>query len=98
LRVESKSVLGGRKLFFEIDDFLDLNQEPTINLREVENLLDGIRVCRTLGLLDRFDIFIPEPIPSPMAQLKLQGKQRRRASGAKISKSPVKKWKWRDHS
>src|SRR5213083_2691245 len=30
-----------RQFFFEINDFFYLNQEPSINLREVENLLDG---------------------------------------------------------
>ena len=39
-----------------------------------------VRVCRVLGLVERFDVFIPEPAVSPIAQLKLQGRQRRRAS------------------
>lgn len=38
-----------------------------------------IRVCRVLGILDRFNAVVPEPTPSPMEQLKLQGRQRQRA-------------------
>ena len=40
-----------------------------------------IRVCRALGLLERFVAIVPEPVPSPMEQLKMHGRQRRRASG-----------------
>jgi transcriptional regulator with XRE-family HTH domain len=40
-----------------------------------------VRVCRVLGLLERVDLFIPEPAPSPIEQLKLHGKRRKRASG-----------------
>jgi transcriptional regulator with XRE-family HTH domain len=53
-----------------------------------------IRVCRVLGLLERFDLLIPEPVPSPVEQLKLGGKKRRRASAARTSKAPAKKWQW----
>lgn len=39
-----------------------------------------IRVLRALGLLDRLDLLAPPPIPSPMEQLRLRRKERRRAS------------------
>jgi transcriptional regulator with XRE-family HTH domain len=39
-----------------------------------------IRVCRALELLDRLETMLPETTPSPLAQLKLAGRQRRRAS------------------
>ena len=35
------SVLRPRQLFLKIHDLFDLRQKPAINLREVENLLDG---------------------------------------------------------
>ncbi len=41
-----------------------------------------IRICRALDLLERFELLVPEPVVSPMALLKLGGKQRRRASAA----------------
>ncbi|MBK9991431.1 MAG: helix-turn-helix transcriptional regulator [Verrucomicrobia bacterium] len=66
---------------------------------EVATQLSGfLRVCRVLGLLERFDALVPEPLPSPMAQLKLQGRKRRRASGKKPGATPTKKWTWGDES
>lgn len=53
-----------------------------------------IRVCRVLGLIEQFDLLIPEPVPSPVAQLKLAGKKRQRASTAKPAKASGKKWQW----
>jgi transcriptional regulator with XRE-family HTH domain len=53
-----------------------------------------IRVCRVLDLIERFELLIPEPVPSPVAQLKLGGKKRRRASTVKVAAPPVKKWQW----
>lgn len=69
-----------------------------------------IRICRALGLLERLDLFIPEPAPSPIEQLKLRGKQRKRASGKRkrttypqssggaawLVESAPRKWKWGD--
>jgi transcriptional regulator with XRE-family HTH domain len=66
---------------------------------EVATQLSGfLRVCRVLGLLERFDALVPEPLPSPMAQLKLQGRKRRRASGKKVGAPPPKKWTWGDEA
>ncbi len=53
-----------------------------------------IRVCRVLDLIERFDLLIPEPVPSPVEQLKLGGKKRRRASASRTTKPPAKKWQW----
>jgi hypothetical protein len=55
-----------------------------------------IRVCRVLDLIERLDLLIPEPVPSPVAQLKLRGKKRQRASTAKPASPPIKKWQWGD--
>jgi len=74
-----------------------------VGLRTVQRLelgatatqLSGfVRVCRTLGLMDRIDAFIPAPTASPMAQLKLHRRQRRRASGLKLSPAAKKPWTW----
>ena len=49
---------------------------------EVATQLSGfVRVCRALDLTERLDLLVPEPVPSPLAQVKLQGRQRQRASG-----------------
>jgi transcriptional regulator with XRE-family HTH domain len=53
-----------------------------------------IRVCRALGLADRLDLLLPEPSLSPMEILRLQGKRRKRASGARASRSTKKPWTW----
>jgi len=55
-----------------------------------------IRVCRVLDLIERFDLLIPEPVPSPVEQLKLAGRKRQRASTAKPAKVSDKKWQWGD--
>ena len=55
-----------------------------------------IRVCRALDLIERLDLLIPEPVSSPIEQLKLGGKKRRRASASKAVKPSAKKWQWGD--
>jgi len=68
-----------------------------LELGGVSPQLSGfIRVCRVLDIIERFDLLVPEPIPSPVEQLKLGGKKRRRASATKASKPSMKKWQWRD--
>src|SRR5476651_1079756 len=71
-----------------------LAQQAGIAKRTLERLESGesatrlasfVRACRALGLMEKLDGFISEPPISPIAQLKLRGRQRRRASG----KSPV---------
>lgn len=80
-----------------------LAAQAGVSKRTVERLEAGavatqlsgfIRVCRALEVLDRFDALVPEPVPSPLAQLKLRGRQRQRASGGKIEKPPARKWQW----
>ncbi len=48
-------------------------------------LLTFIRVLRVLHLLEGLDRLIPEPPPSPIAQLKLRDKQRRRVTHARTT-------------
>jgi transcriptional regulator with XRE-family HTH domain len=38
-----------------------------------------VRVLRTVGLLEALDRAVPEPTPSPIQELKLRGRRRRRA-------------------
>ena len=62
---------------------------------EVATQLSGfLRVCRALGLLERFEAMLPEPVPGPMAQLKQQGRKRQRATGKKARSGKPKKWTW----
>jgi transcriptional regulator with XRE-family HTH domain len=87
---------------------LDLNltqaalaQQSGVSKRTIERLESGesatqlssfLRVCRTLGMLERLEMLVPEQAPSPMAQLKQQGHKRQRATGSKTA-HPAK-WTW----
>ncbi len=75
-----------------------------VSKRTVERLESGsvgtqlsafIRVCRALSLLERLDLLVPDPVPSPIAQLKLRGKRRQRASSPRTpAKPPAQPWQW----
>ncbi len=54
-----------------------------------------LRICRVLGLIEHFEALIPEPAPSPLAQMKLRGKERKRATALKVAE-PAGKWQWAD--
>ncbi len=80
-----------------------LAEQAGLGLRTVQRLelgaaatqLSGfLRVCRVLGLLERFDTLIPEEAPSPMTQLKQQGRPRRRATGRQAAAGEGTKWTW----
>ncbi len=84
----------------------DLADEAGVSKRTVERLESGhsvqianlIRLFRSLGLLERLEVLFPESVASPVAQLKLQRKKRRRASAKRASDSPGIGWKWGDES
>jgi len=80
-----------------------LAEEAGVSKRTVERLESGevatqlsgfLRVCRVLGLLERFGSLIPEAVASPMEQLKMQGRKRQRAAGRKVASGERKKWTW----
>ena len=79
----------------------ELAIEAGVSKRTVERMEAGgatqlvnlVRVCRALGLVEGFETLIPEPVASPVAQLKLRGKTRKRASSVK-STEPAGKWQW----
>lgn len=62
----------------------------------VTQLVNLVRVCRVLDLLEHFEALIPEPVASPVAQLKLRSKERKRASSAKATTVRTGKWHWDD--
>lgn len=82
-----------------------LAEQAGVSKRTVERLESGdvatqlsgfIRICRVLALVERFEALVPEPLPSPIDQLKLRGRSRRRASASRGKQPPSKKWKWGD--
>lgn len=83
-----------------------LAEQAGVSKRTVERLEAGesvqttslIRLLRSLGLQQRLEALFPEPVPSPIAQLKLQGKKRQRASSKHSRSSKAKQWNWGDES
>ncbi len=82
-----------------------LAEQAGVSKRTVERLESGsvatqlsgfIRLCRVLDLVERFDRLVPEPVPSPVEQLKLRGRKRQRASAKRQAKAAPKKWQWGD--
>lgn len=98
--------LGGRLAGARIEHNLTqaaLAEQAGVSKRTVERLESGevatqlpgfLRVCRALGLLERFETLLPEPVPGPMAQLKQAGRKRQRATRKKTAPGKSKKWTW----
>ncbi len=63
--------------------------------REVK-LSSLIRILRALGQLDALDRLIPEPLPSPIERVRLQGRRRRRARQPQAEDSEERPWQWGD--
>jgi transcriptional regulator with XRE-family HTH domain len=58
-----------------------------------------VRVLRVLDALDALDRLIPQQVPSPLEELKLRGRQRRRASGNRPEGAEEPRpWRWGDES
>ena len=56
-----------------------------------------LRILRALGLLEGLEALVPEPLPSPLAQLQRHTSQRRRASGLAEGREPQagsSTWRW----
>ncbi len=80
-----------------------LAEQAGLGVRTVQRLelgaaatqLSGfVRICRVLGLMERFETLVPEESASPMAQLKLQSRKRQRATGKPASTGTPKTWTW----
>ena len=82
----------------------ELAEKAGLSKRTIERLEAGdsvqllslIRLFRALDLLPRLEALIPEPVPSPIAQWRLRGTNRQRASAKKPQSGPSRKWEWRD--
>ncbi len=83
----------------------ELAEQAGLGTRTVQRLESGaaathlsgfVRVCRVLGLMENLDALLPEPEPSPIAQLEMQGRRRRRATGQKRVPKKIKLWTWGD--
>ena len=81
-----------------------LAQEAGVSNRTMTRVENGnsiqasslIRILRALKLLENLDSLIPEPVASPVQQLKMQGKQRKRASSKLEIPNKEGTWSWGD--
>jgi putative transcriptional regulator len=55
-----------------------------------------IRVLRALGLLENLEVLIPKPAVSPIQQVKMHGKKRKRASSKPDKPEQKAPWSWGD--
>lgn len=82
----------------------DLAMAAGLSKRTIERLETGrsvqlsnfIRALRALEMLPGLDHLIPDSGPSPLAQIKLRQKQRRRASSPRESLPAPGSWTWGD--
>jgi transcriptional regulator with XRE-family HTH domain len=101
--------LGDRLSRFRLDRNLtqaDLATEAGVHKNTVFRLEAGestqlrslVRVLRVLGLLDRIETLIPEPVPSPLRQLEALERQRKRAVSRadKDVEASASEWSWGD--
>jgi len=83
----------------------DLAREAGVAKRTVERLEAGestqlanlLRMLRALDLLGRLDALVPESLPSPVEQLRLEGRKRERARRA-TTRAGADSWTWGDES
>ena len=99
-------VLGQRLAAIRLERNLTqaaLAEQAGVSKRTVERLESGevaiqlssfVRVCRVLSVLERFEALVPEQAASPMAQLKMQGRKRQRATGRVVAPKTSKPWTW----
>ena len=69
-----------------------VNRMEAGNSSQISNL---VRVLRALGIMENLNLLVPQPAISPIQQLKLDGKSRRRARPAKSPKAGGSApWSW----
>lgn len=99
--------LGRRLMLIRLDQNLSqrqLAERAGLGLRTIQRLEQGeaatqlsgfVRVCRALGLMERLDQLMAEPPRSPLDQLRLNARQRRRAGRRQPAGAPpAEKWTW----
>lgn len=83
-----------------------LAKEAGVSKRTINRIEHGhstqaanlIRILRALGLLENLEALIPEPAISPIQQVKMHGKKRKRASSRPDKSEPKTPWSWEDEA
>jgi len=102
---ELGSRLQGRRLDLRLTQ-AELAEQAGVGKRTVERLENGasvqlaslMRIFRVLGLVDALDELLPPGGPRPMDLLRLQGKQRQRATTPRDGNETEEHWQWGDKS
>jgi transcriptional regulator with XRE-family HTH domain len=86
---------------------MDLAREAGVSVDTVKRMESGraigtdrlVRILRVLGLLEALDQAIPEPPPSPLERLALEGRERQRVRHPRCrSGQPTGLWAWGDEA
>ncbi len=99
--------LGSRIARYRLNSNLTqeaLAKEAGVSKRTVHRLEHGhstqasnlIRILRALRLLENLEALIPEPAISPIQQVKMHGKKRKRASSSSDEPEHKTPWSWAD--
>ena len=99
--------LGGRVARYRLNRNLTqeaLAREAGVSKRTLHRIEHGhsaqftnwIRLLRAFDLLENLDIPVPEPAISPIQQMKMLGKERKRASSATKRSGKSEPWTWGD--
>ena len=100
-------LLGERISRYRLDRNLTqaaLAREAGVSLPTLQRMEAGrstqtsnlVRVLRALGLLENIDALVPESPVSPLLQLKLKGRERKRASSSEVKETDGPGWSWGD--
>lgn len=81
-----------------------LAHEAGVSKRTVERIESGasaqmvslIRVCRVLDLMPGLNRLVPPATPRPMDLIKINGKQRKRASSSRKRRGRNDQWTWEE--
>ena len=82
----------------------ELAKEAGVSMRTLHRVEHGhstqasslIRILRALGLLGNLEALIPKPAISPIQQVKMHGKRRKRASSKSDKPEQKTPWSWGD--
>jgi transcriptional regulator with XRE-family HTH domain len=75
----------------EVADRAGLSRKVVLNAEKGKSQLEAfVAIMMVLNLEEQLDLFLPPPMLSPIQLVKLQGKQRQRASGQRKNKQHKK--------